>query len=258
MQWLMITVKVILALCTFILALLALFNDYIPKPWKYSIFGLLVSQFAFSIIEIYLNYEEDRKATTTGILSPIKSYEKFPEFITDFSGEEGATIRMGESQTYFTLAFKDWKGAEGKGNPETPRAIFSTVNGGEDTHVFLWLENGRPRIGLKLFNRRNQMVAHIDGNRWFVKREFLYDINYDNRSVEIRNDEGKIQLQLVFYENIIQLSMINYFQDDAVALYGDMTGGRTTSFDKREADPIKLKPIFKYPSVEYLGVRLNY
>jgi hypothetical protein len=164
---------------------------------------------------------------------------------------------MGESHTYLTLAFNDWIGPEGKGSPETPRPIFSTVNGGEDTYVFLWMENGRPRIGLKLFNRRNQMVAHIDGNRWVVKREFLYDINYDNTAIEIRNDEGKIQLQLIFYDNLIQLSMINYFQDDAVALHGDSGGGRTTSFNKQDEDPIVLKPIFKYPSVEYLGVRLR-
>jgi hypothetical protein len=157
---------------------------------------------------------------------------------------------------------KGWLGKEGDLQSTGPEAHRAILGGPDDPIcVRMWLKDGYPQLGLKLYNKRGALVAEIDGNRWFVKRELLYDLNFDSEAIEVRDEEGEIQLQIVFYKNMIQLSMVNYRQGRWGTYWGASEkgpdgGGMSGPVLPNGKSPVKIPPIFKYPSVEFRGERL--
>jgi hypothetical protein len=252
----MLIVKIALAILEFSLALFALFSEQIKKPYGLIFSALLFLQFFVTLLEVYFEKEEAKKSATSGQLNPTDKFSEFGKFGYEYDPSRPLNIRWGNSETFFVVDFHRWLGPEGAGDPSIPRSILYPVNGEEEYKIYVWLENGQIRLRMKLFNRRNQLVAEIDGNRWNVKREYLYDLNYDSEAIEVRNDEGNVQLQVVLYKDLVQLSFFNFSPLGGVAMGKGSHGGLNVyNFGLNEPSPLLIEPMFKYPSCEFQGVR---
>jgi len=198
--------------------------------------------------------ENAKRTATTGIL---KADKPFPNIRYSYSVDSPPTLRLGKSETYLTISVDNWMGEEGPGDLSKPRAIFSGEDGDENYAIYLWFKEGKPQIKMNLFNARNQLVAKVDGDRWSVKREYLWDVNYDDQAFEVRNERDEVQLQLVFYKNLIELSYFNYSPIGAVGIF--TVDGKAVQSSWRHAGPpeFRIEPIFKYPSIEFQGVRAS-
>lgn len=255
-------IKVGVVVAQFLLALAALFSDDVKKPLKHWLIAGMFIAVLLSIYDIYFESEKAAASSTTGTLTPKRTFSEFKGWKYVYNPNAPLQLRMGNSNTVLVLDMERWLGNEGDlqtTGPETPRAIIG--NPDDPICVRMWLKDGYPQLGLKLYNKRGALVAEIDGNRWFVKRELLYDLNFDSEAIEVRDEEGDIQLQIVFYENMIQLSMVNYRAGLGGTYWGASEkgpngGGYMGPVLENGKSPVKIPPLFKYPSVEFRGERL--
>lgn len=252
--------KIALAVVQLALALLALFADDVRRPIKhYLVLGLCLT-FILTVYDIYGEYEGERAKQVTGVLKPRSAFEKFEAFRFTHDPEAPISLRMGASETVLTMDLKTWKGDGGdltENGPEFRRRFFSGPT--PDHGIYLWFEGGQIMLGIKLYNRQGELVAEIDGNRWFVKRERLYDLNFDDEAFEVRNAEGQVQLQVVFYQNMVQLEYFNYYLNTGTVFGAspDGKGGFMGVVAEDGRSPLNTKPLFKYPSILYRGVRVE-
>lgn len=246
----------------FFLALASLFSDDVRKPLKHWLVAGLFIAMIFAIYDIYFEHEKNIDTSTSGTLKPQRVFNEFFGWKYSIDPNVPLQLRMGNSGTVIVLDMNRWQGEEGNleaTGPEVARTILGDPN--SPICVRMWLNDGYPQLGLKLFNKRGALVAEIDGNRWFVKRELLYDLNFDQEAIEVRDEEGEIQLQVVFYENMIQLSMVNYLDGRWGSYWGAGEkgpdgGGLAAPVLENGKSPVKIPPLFRYPSVEFRGQRL--
>lgn len=249
----MFTLQIISAIVQFALAIAALMSDLVRRPWNYVLAVFLSMQLLISVASIYLDIQEAKATATSGVIFPGRS---FPNISHVYRRDSLPTIRYGKSEFYLSLDAATWWGNEPAGDVSIPRAILEPINAREDEKIYLWMEDGEPRLRMNLYNPRNQLVARIDGSRWIVKREYLWDVNYDDESFEIRNERGLVQFQAVFYDDLIELSFFNHSPEGAYGI-GGLVGGHMASWPN-EAEPLfTIQPLFKYPSVEFQGVRID-
>lgn len=248
--------KILSVLLPLIAAAIALFSEAVKKPWNWVFGGLLLAQLVVSVWlvvkEEWEKADEARKTATTGVLS---NDRPFPDMRYEYSATNPPAVRIGQSGTFLTIDADGWLGPEGAGDLSIPRPIFRAMDDSEEYNVYLWMKNGRPRIKIQLFNARHQMVAKVDGDRWSVKREFLWDVNYDDQAFEVRNERDEVQLQIVFYEALIEIAYFNYSPAGAAGWISVDGQAIQSRWPSNELPDIKIKPIFKYPSVEFQGVR---
>lgn len=198
--------------------------------------------------------ETAKRTASTGILSADRPFPKF-RFLYD--ANEPPAIRLGQSETYLHLDVDRWLGPEGAGDATIPRPIFGAIDGSEEYNIYVWIKDGKPQIRIHLFNARDQLVAKVDGDRWSVKREYLWDVNYDDQAFEVRNERGEVQLQLVFYKDLIEISYFNYSPLGAGGVFTVDGEAVQSHWPLNELPKFRINPIFKYPSVEFQGVRVS-
>jgi len=240
----MLWVKILSAFLHAAVAVIALVRDVVAPPFRNILFVMAVVLFMLSSWEAWEEYQVKRSVAPVGTLSPQRHL--FHKFLVGDTGS--ITLRMGDSETFFKMVGKDWWP-----NPVNFTEPVLVFGGPEPEYgIYMWQEGGELRMRMKIHNREGDLVAEIDGNRWFVKRELLYDLNFDDEAIEVRNSEGQIQLQVVYFENLIQLSYFDFDRNGGWAVIH----ASTESFPKDEAPREHITPLFKYPSLSYPGVRL--
>jgi hypothetical protein len=125
----------------------------------------------------------------------------------------------------------------------------------------LELINEKLKLSTTVRNRNGVLVAEIIRNEWKVaSAPITWDRNYNENAVEVRDDTGRIVLQVRYIKGRIQIQG-EWWQDpiNGMALVESFDpkkpGGLIIIFGPkfgREEAP-KIKPIFKYPSDAHLG-----
>lgn len=181
-------------------------------------------------------------------------------------------LKLGNSDTFF-----HWRGPEGQ-------PLFTFL---DDTALAIRLENGELKVSTKIRNKNGQLVAEIIGNEWKLKKEKLWDRNYNRSALEVKDEQGDVVLQVLMKEDYIQFAAKMYSSDGYGFAIGskefteeDMrrhtrgeskilatqdgprevkVGDITAALEKSPPGyPLELfiEPIFKYPSDLHLGERL--
>ena len=236
-----------------ILSLLPLVYEKIERPWPLVIWMVSGIWFIGNLWTIIQSYQKDKRqeavATDSGRFRPFRRYyNRWLEHV-----EDGMTIRMGNSETYLK-----WEGnvTEAVHDFTKPQKVFDM--GDSDSSFYIWIEDGQLRIRFKLRNQARQLIANIDGNEWWVNQPLGVQLNFDDEAIEVINEKGKVQLQVIMFANIVQVSFFNYFEHGGTAFLMSKDGrGFNGVFEERIGPPQSIEPIFKYPRRLHPGRRID-
>ena len=182
-------------------------------------------------------------------------------------------LKLGNSNTFFS-----WQGPQGQ-------PIFRMF---EDNELVIWIEDGRLKVSTQIRDPHGELVAEIIANEWRLRKDNLWDRNYDKNALEVRDAKGDVVLQVVLKEDYVQFAAKMYSRDGAGFAIGSATftqedirrheegslkivaaadgpkeikiGDVTGVLEVRPpGHPLELviEPIFRYPSELHLGERIR-
>lgn len=134
-----------------------------------------------------------------------------------------------------------WQGPEGE-----PAILIG------DDPIRVWIEDGELKISTVIRDKDGKIIAKLEANEWQVNPNLIFDRNFDDRAVEVINEEGEVILQADFDGESVVFAGIFYLEDGSRVAIGENVIERRppgeelqTSFDL----------IFKYPSRMHPGER---
>ncbi len=187
--------------------------DWIIKDapgWSKTLIIVLVA--ASVTVGVFALREEARKKRLTKYAGVLKGPS-----LAIVSTAQGTypKLKVGNSNTFLT-----WQGPKG----EALIRVF------DDNGLTIWAERTLLRrwwkfltpteivqlkVSTKLRDTHGELVAEIIGNEWKLRKENLWDRNYDNNALEVRDDKGDVVLQIVLCEAYVQFAAKMYGQDGA-------------------------------------------
>jgi len=252
---------------TTIIALITWFIKAVPLKFKIGITVLILIALIGQLFIVRSEQQRQQAAKYSGvlrgpaltILSPIKDI--YPK------------LKLGDSNTFFS-----WQGDQGQ-------SLLSMVEGNE---LVISIEKGRLKLSTQIRDTHGELVAEIIGNEWKLRKENLWERNYDKNALEVRDAKGDVVLQVVLKEDYVQFAAKMYGRDGAGFGIGSATftqedirrheegslkivaaadgpkevkiGDVTGVLEVRPpGHPLELviEPIFRYPSELHLGERVR-
>lgn len=195
--------------------------------------------------------------------------------ITLFSSSQQAypKLKLGDSNTFF-----NWTGEQGE-----PLFLIA-----EESALTIWHENGELKVSTKIRDENGYLIAEIVGNEWRLKEDNLWDRNYNQHALEVKNAKGNVVLQIVLEEDYIQFAAKMYSATGQGFAIGSTTiteedmekhakgeqvwiaaaghsgmlgvGDKTGVLEVRPPGhtlELVIEPIFMYPSEFHLGELIN-
>jgi hypothetical protein len=105
-------------------------------------------------------------------------------------------------------------------------------------------------VSTSIRDASGRMIAEIERNEWKVKPSLLWDRNYNATSLEVKDETGEVDLQVVVLPEEIRLQGIWHDKSGGTfELVKDETGQGTILVNRI----IPITPIFVYPSERHLG-----
>lgn len=182
-------------------------------------------------------------------------------------------LKLGDSNTFLS-----WQAPQG----QLLLSIF------EDNELVISIEKGRLKLSTQIRDTHGELVAEIIGNEWKLRKENLWDRNYDKNALEVRDAKGDVVLQVALKEDYVQFAAKMYSRDRAGFGIGSATftqedirrheegslkivaaadgpkevkvGDVTGVLEVRPSShPLELviEPMFRYPSDLHLGERIR-
>jgi hypothetical protein len=234
-------IAIILVIISAFLSIIGVIIDKIVnKRWKkwlvWLTILLIILSATFKIIDIRVKENQERYC------GRLKNSSKIL-----LSGKDGIfpKLKLGNSKTFFV-----WQGPSGEAMLK-----FLGIN-----DLIIEAENGKLKISTKIRDKNGQIITEIANNEWKLKKEILWDRNYNDTALEVKNTEGDVVLQVILKKDCIQFSAKMYDgQGNGIGLgsklderYGEILGVLEI---RKLWCPLELHidPIFEYPSDLHLG-----
>ena len=240
----------------------------ISRKWKAVIATLVIITVVGQVFAIRADQRRQQLAQYSGILEG--------PALTLLSPRQGIypTLKLGHSSVFFS-----WQGAQGQ----------PILRMFEDTELVIWIEDKQLKVSIQIRDSHGELIAEVIGNEWRLREDNLWDRNYDENALEVRNTEGDITLQIILEENYIQFAAKMYSQNGTGFGIGSKTLTQEDIMSIDEDDesimtiaasdspkelvvgevigvlevrpsghPLELliEPIFRYPSDLHLGERI--
>lgn len=115
------------------------------------------------------------------------------------------------------------------------------------------------KVSASVTDYNNELVAEIVDNEWKVNPNKSFDRNYSNDAFEVKDNKGKVVLQIRIADNVLQFQGILYDPQKGLSwlIAQRERNGRMDGFmevQKPETGfSYSITPIFKYPSSSHLG-----
>ena len=182
-------------------------------------------------------------------------------------------LKLGNSSAFFS-----WQGSQGQ----------PILRMFEDIELVIWIEDGQLKVSTLIRDSHGELIAEIIGNEWRLRKDNLWDRNYDKNALEVRDTEGDVILQIILTEDYIQFAAKMYSRDGAGFDIGSKTLTQEDIIGHEEGSckivaasdspkevtvgdvvgiievrppgqPLELviEPIFRYPSDLHLGERIK-
>lgn len=238
----------------------------IPREWKVVIATLIIITVVGQVFAIRAEQQRQQIAKYSGILEG--------PALTLLSPRQDIypKLKLGNSSALFI-----WQGSQGQ----------PILRMFEDNELIIWIEDGRLKVSTQIRDCHGDLIAEIIGNEWRLRKDNLWDRNYDKNALEVRDTEGDVILQIILTEDYIQFAAKMYSRDGAGFGIGSKTltqedimrhdeesviiiAASDSPKEVRVGDvvgvmeprppgqPLELviEPIFRYPSDLHLGERI--
>lgn len=138
-----------------------------------------------------------------------------------------------------------------------------------------WLKDGKLKVNTRLLDPEGHVIASLIENEWKVNRPtYAYDRNFNDTSLEVKDHFDNVVFQIDISKNNIFLRGVFNRPDSLVAsvftyaptsIRDTSALGAVVLFNKKDYkrfysnpnSPIRIKPIFKYPSNLHKGERID-
>ena len=195
---------------------------------------------AISIISFtyMIEFQQEQKEKATSMEGVLESDQTNPPSTILFSTKDNisAMLQLGTSDSRLI-----WTGPNGKPMLVLPK----------DQYIAISKDQGELKLSAKLIGRNGLMVEIID-NEWKINPQESWDRNYNYNTLEVKDENGNVVLQVRLLYDRIQLQFISPMTNNALlgAEGIDYLFTRNPTTGKYEA---KIIPLFKYPSKNHFG-----
>lgn len=122
------------------------------------------------------------------------------------------------------------------------------------------LVEGKVAVSTRIYDRTLKLVAELIRNEWKVAPPpGIWDRNYSDDALEVKDDRGEIVLQVRMVHGRVQLQAVFYDKPDGgVAFLHEPEADHAVMIFFNRQIPVwpqdkRIKPMFKYPSERHLG-----
>jgi hypothetical protein len=132
----------------------------------------------------------------------------------------------------------------------------------------LRLVDNRLLVSTIIRNARGDLIAELRDNEWQVNKDSIFDRNYTDNALEVRDRQGKVTLQVVHFGDTIHLAGIFRCKNGWTTVLGPVQGGAIMDIKPPgEEAKYEIAPICEYPSeqhfsycpgIEYLKSRVTH
>jgi hypothetical protein len=194
--------------------------------WNHSLSVVAVLSLLLAIIPLLLYIQDRKHDATSGVMTP--SDEALPVYVS-----------VGGSR--FILA------------PSTG-GVF--LRDGNDPVISFRIAGGKMLVSTKIKNEKGDLIAELKDNEWVhQQRPAIFDRNYTDHVLEVKDARGKVALQVVDFGKTIHVSAIFRCHDGWNVLLGPRPAGGAL-FELRPPGvelQYEISPICEYPSDKHLG-----
>ena len=196
-----------------------------PHIINYSMITIGIISFIIAVLGFIYYFHDKNKEALTG---EIKAYD-----IADIKYlAVGASIRM-KVETPDGVLFKD----------------------GNEPLISLGLNQNVLTISIVIRDMMGDIVAEMINNEWQINKNNMFDRNYNQKAVEVRDNKGNVIIQAAHFGDTIFFAGTFYCKNGRkVAIIPLDNGEAIMKFvppgDNLEQHP---KPLFNYPSEKHLG-----
>jgi hypothetical protein len=179
--------------------------------------------------------KQAEKSAMTGVLKPERKiilsaqYKVFP------------LLELGDSGSVFGFT----------GPKDQPFMSFA-----RDTALTITKDEKGIKVSTRIKDKDGKIIAELIDNEWKLNPNNLWDRNYSQNALEVKDAEGDIVLQVRLLDDRVQLQAKFYNSSGrGIAIGKDESGHGAIVFSPKDnpKQTIKMEPIFRYPSDLHLG-----
>lgn len=136
---------------------------------------------------------------------------------------------------------------------DSPDNIF--LREGDQPIVLLRINNNRLFISFVIRDEQGDIIAELRDNEWKLNRNLYFDRNYNDQILEVRDNKGKVVLQVINFGEVIHFAgVFNCKNGKKFALMPDKQGGAIMEIRPQGVElEHTIEPICDYPSDKHLG-----
>jgi hypothetical protein len=146
-----------------------------------------------------------------------------------------------------------------------PRFFNDYLRMWEEMGVEIRVQAGQIKVSTAIRDRHGNIVADIVDNEWRVNPNNVFDRNYSDNALEVKDNAGNVILQMELIDDVVHFQGVVYDSKRGLsALFAEAEQnpalkGREGIWEyQKPGDDFKtrIKPLFKYPSDLHLGERV--
>jgi hypothetical protein len=223
------------------------------KIWRTILIALLIISAVITIIIIYFDHKHSAtyEVQIKSLELQIKSLQERIETLRS-SGIIGGKIIVDSSKDLFPKIQIGDKGPFFQGD----FSIFKKRG------LEVKLINGQIYVSISVADSQGNIIAEVKDNEW-IKSTRAVDRNYSSDSFEVKDEKGRVVLQIRLKENVLQFQGILYDPEKNLLwlIAQRERDGRMDGFievqEPGKSFSYAILPIFKYPANEHLGELAN-
>ena len=136
---------------------------------------------------------------------------------------------------------------------DSPDGVF--LKDGNQPVLTMSLNDGKLLISTTIRDTKGAIVAELVNNEWQVNKQNIFDRNYTDNALEVRDQSGKVTLQVVHFGDTIHLAGIFRCRNGWTNVFCPLAeGGAVVDMKPPGIEPEhSIQPIFEYPSERHFG-----
>lgn len=137
---------------------------------------------------------------------------------------------------------------------DSPDGIF--LKDGDMPILRMNLHDGELMVSTTIRDSNGKIVAELVDNEWQLNENNIFDRNYTDTALEVRDQAGNVTLQVVHFGDTIHLAGIFRCKNKWTNVFCPLPeGGAVIDIKPPGVEPEhSIQPIFKYPSERHFGI----
>lgn len=136
---------------------------------------------------------------------------------------------------------------------DSPDGVF--LRDGEQAILTMNLKDGKLLVSTTIRDPKGKIIAELVNNEWQINKQNIFDRNYTDNALEVRDQSGKVTLQVVHFGDTIHFAGIFRCSNGWTNVFCPLAeGGAVIDIKPPGVEPEhSIQPIFEYSSERHFG-----